>query len=74
MHTIFGLGEGLGSAALIAAAGDPNEGQAINAIAAFAPYDSLPGLIQDVADDHLSGRLAGDKTGTPLCRDATGRH
>jgi len=75
---IFGVGESLGAAALICAAGDESaEGQAIDAVAVFAPYDRLSGVIQDVADAHfipkagwiarhLSLPLAGAQLGAPL--------
>ena len=49
---IFGAGENLGAAALVAAAGEPGDGQFIDAIALFAPYDRVTGLIQDVADTY----------------------
>jgi alpha-beta hydrolase superfamily lysophospholipase len=51
---IFGLGESLGCAALIGAAADPEDGQLIDAVAIFAPYDRLSGLIQDVADSNFA--------------------
>ncbi|HWE00857.1 MAG TPA: alpha/beta fold hydrolase [Tepidisphaeraceae bacterium] len=51
---IFGLGESLGAAALIGAAADPDEGQFIDAVAVFAPFDRLSTLVQDVADAHFS--------------------
>jgi alpha-beta hydrolase superfamily lysophospholipase len=75
---VFGLGESLGAAALIAAAGDPSaEGQAIDAVAVFAPYDRLTTLMQDMAKSHyvptvgwiathLALPLAGAQLGTPL--------
>ena len=48
---IFGLGEGLGSVALIAAAADASpEGQAIDAIAVFSPYGKLRSFISSIAD------------------------
>jgi pimeloyl-ACP methyl ester carboxylesterase len=50
---IFGLGESLGAAALIAAAADPSpEAQMIDAIAVYAPYDRLGSLITSIAADH----------------------
>lgn len=58
---IFGLGESLGSAALVAAAADPVEGQSIDAIALFAPYDTLPSYLQDAANGNsipMAGWLA----------------
>jgi alpha-beta hydrolase superfamily lysophospholipase len=81
---IFGLGKGLGAAALIAAAGDPNEGQAIDAVAVFAPYDSLPGLVKEFADSHfvpsvgwmtthLALPIAGAQLGTSLARFSPAR-
>ena len=75
---IFGLGQSTGAAALIAAAGDLSpEGQSIDAIALFAPYDSLTSLIQDWADSNKISRagwiarrlalpLAGAQWGTSL--------
>ena len=46
-HRILGLGESLGAVAVIGAAADPGpEGQAIDAIAAYNPYDDLAELIQ----------------------------
>lgn len=48
---IFGLGEGLGSAALIAAAADPSpQGQAIDAIAVFSPYGNFRSFVSSIAD------------------------
>jgi pimeloyl-ACP methyl ester carboxylesterase len=47
---ILGLGESLGAAALIEAASDPGpEGQSIDAIAAYNPYDQLSVLMNEVA-------------------------
>ena len=52
---LFGLGESLGAAALISAAADTqSEGQAIDAVAVFTPYDRLSTLIQDTADRNYS--------------------
>jgi alpha-beta hydrolase superfamily lysophospholipase len=77
---VFGVGESLGAAALICAAGDPSaEGQAIDAVAVFAPFDQLTGLMQDVADahfvptagwmaTHLALPVAGAQVGAPLTR------
>jgi predicted alpha/beta-fold hydrolase len=82
---IFGLGESLGAAALIAAAGDPGpDGQAIDAIAVFAPYDRLSTIVQDVADDHYVRNagwltthivlpIAGAQLGTPLAQFSPAR-
>ena len=45
---ILGLGESLGAVALISAAADPgSDGQAIDAIAAYSPYDDLQTVIGD---------------------------
>jgi len=45
---ILGLGESLGAVALIAAAADPGaDGQSIDAIAAFNPYDNLSVILSD---------------------------
>jgi alpha-beta hydrolase superfamily lysophospholipase len=47
---IFGVGASMGAAALIgAAADDSDEGRAISAIAAYAPFDSLSELARDVS-------------------------
>ncbi|MDB5291637.1 MAG: alpha/beta hydrolase [Phycisphaerales bacterium] len=52
---IFGLGESMGAAALISAAADGGpEGQAIDAVAVFAPFDRLTDLFQGMADDHFA--------------------
>ena len=51
---IFGLGESLGAAALISAAADPLDGQYLEAIAAYSPYDRLTTFIQDKADAHFA--------------------
>ena len=49
-HRILGLGESLGAVALIEAAADPGpQGQAIDAIAAYNPYDSLSELMDEAA-------------------------
>ncbi len=51
---IFGVGASMGAAALIAAAADPGEdGQAIEAIAAYGAYDSLGGLTESIARDYF---------------------
>ena len=50
---ILGLGESLGAVALIEAAADPGpDGQAIDTIAAYNPYDDLPAVFRAVADPH----------------------
>jgi len=50
---ILGLGESLGAVALIEAAADPGpNGRAIDAIAAYNPYDSLSPLIKTLAAEH----------------------
>ncbi|HEX4797519.1 MAG TPA: alpha/beta fold hydrolase [Humisphaera sp.] len=52
---VFGLGESMGAAALINAAADQSaEGQSIEAIAVFAPYDRLNQLLKGVADVHYA--------------------
>lgn len=52
---IFGLGESMGAAALISAAADAGaEGQAIDAVAVFAPYDRLTDLFQGIAETNLA--------------------
>ncbi|HET6246847.1 MAG TPA: alpha/beta hydrolase [Tepidisphaeraceae bacterium] len=74
---IYGLGVGLGSAALIAAAADPGLGRQIDAVAVFAPYDRVSNLIQGLTDayyvpsvgwiaTHVSLAMAGAQLGTPL--------
>jgi pimeloyl-ACP methyl ester carboxylesterase len=51
---ILGLGESLGAVALIEAAADPGpEGQAIDAIAAYNPYEALAPLVHNVAARHM---------------------
>jgi alpha-beta hydrolase superfamily lysophospholipase len=53
---IVGLGESLGAVALIEAAADPGEqGQAIDAIAAYDPYDDLPDLFSQVSAHRMLG-------------------
>lgn len=50
---ILGLGESLGAVALIEAAADPGaEGQAIDAIAAYNPYDDLTDVLDDASRQH----------------------
>jgi fermentation-respiration switch protein FrsA (DUF1100 family) len=50
---ILGLGESLGAVALIEAAADPGpDGQAIDAIAAYNPYDALSSVVNEVARRH----------------------
>jgi uncharacterized protein len=52
---IFGLGESMGAAALINAAADQSdEGQSIDAIAVFAPFDRLTTLLKGAADSHYA--------------------
>ena len=52
---IFGLGESMGAAALINAAADKSaEGQSIDAIAVFAPFDRLTTLLKGAADRHYA--------------------
>jgi pimeloyl-ACP methyl ester carboxylesterase len=78
---IFGLGEGLGAVALIAAAADPDEGRSINAIAVFGPYDSLPQMLTGLSHDfavptvgwmatHMGLPMAGFQLGTPMANFA----
>jgi len=50
---VLGLGEGLGAVALIEASADPSrEGQAIDAIAAYNPYDEFDAVVTAVAEGH----------------------
>ena len=52
-HRILGLGESLGAVALIEAAADPSpEGQSIDAIAAYNPYDEFGAVVSAVAQRH----------------------
>jgi len=52
---IYGLGESMGAAALINAAADQSdEGQSIDAIAVFAPFDRLTTLLKGAADSHYA--------------------
>src|SRR5690606_33270324 len=58
---IFGVGASMGAVALIGAAADPSaNGQAIDAIAAYASYDDLAALTRDMTGFYFSpafGRL-----------------
>lgn len=50
---ILGLGDSLGAVALIQAAADPGaDGQAIDAIAAYNPYDAISEVVNEVARHH----------------------
>lgn len=50
---ILGLGDSLGAVALIEAAADPGpDGQAIDAIAAYNPYDAVADVVNEVARHH----------------------
>ena len=46
---IFGVGASMGAAALIAAAAEPDEGQALDAIAVYGTYDDLGSLVGTAA-------------------------
>jgi hypothetical protein len=51
---IFGVGASMGAAALIAAAADRSaDGQAIDAIAAYGSYDSIPAEMRFLSEDRL---------------------
>jgi len=51
---ILGLGVNTGAAALVGAAADSGpEGQAIDAVAVFEPFDDLPSLVTRISEDHL---------------------
>lgn len=66
---VLGLGESLGAVALICAAADPSaEGQAIDAIAAYNPYDVLTEITSDVLRVHTiaPGRWAATHLALPL--------
>lgn len=52
-NRILGLGESLGSVALIEAAADPSpEGQSIDAVAAYNPYDDFDAVVTTAAANH----------------------
>jgi pimeloyl-ACP methyl ester carboxylesterase len=66
---VLGLGESLGAVALISAAADPSpEGQAIDAVAAYNPYDLLMEIADDVLRAHTiaPGRWAATHLALPL--------
>jgi pimeloyl-ACP methyl ester carboxylesterase len=81
---ILGLGESLGAVALIEAAADPGpEGQAIDAIAAYNPYDAVADVVNEVARHHtipvgqwalrhVIVPVASAQVGTDLARASTG--
>jgi alpha-beta hydrolase superfamily lysophospholipase len=46
---IFGVGASMGAAALIAAAGEPDEGQSLEAVAVYGTYDDLGALVSTAA-------------------------
>ena len=53
---VLGLGESLGAAALIAAAADQGpDGQAIDAIAVYNPFDELEAVAERMAHTHVIG-------------------
>lgn len=52
---VFGLGESMGAAALIGAAADSSvEGQSIDAIAVYAPFDRLSNLLKGAGQIHYA--------------------
>ena len=66
---VFGLGASSGAAALIAAAADASEeGQAIEAVAVYGAYDSLPGLARTVASERFLPplRWIADRVALPI--------
>jgi fermentation-respiration switch protein FrsA (DUF1100 family) len=75
---IFGVGASMGAAALVAAAADDSaEGQAIDALALYACYDSISGLAREMSKErflfpldwlttHVSLPLASLQVGTNL--------
>lgn len=72
---LLGLGESLGAVALITAAADPSpEGRAIDAIAAYNPYDSLKAVCDDVLRVHAiaPGRWAAAHLALPLASAQVG--
>jgi alpha-beta hydrolase superfamily lysophospholipase len=74
-HHIYGVGESMGAAALIAAAADPSpEGQAIDAIAAYGAYDTVQAEMQFVTNDRFISPLRWvlDRFGLPLASAQVG--
>jgi pimeloyl-ACP methyl ester carboxylesterase len=66
---VFGLGESMGAAALLGAAAEESiEGQSIDAVAVYAPFDRLTTVLQGVAAVHYApaaGWLAA-RVGLPI--------
>jgi fermentation-respiration switch protein FrsA (DUF1100 family) len=74
-HHIYGVGESMGAAALIAAAADPSaEGQAIDAIAVYGTYDSVGGEVRYVTGDRFISPLRWvlDHFGLPMASAQVG--
>ncbi len=72
---IFGAGASMGAVALITAAtDDSDEGRAIEAIAAYAAYDSLPGLTRSITKEYFLPPLGWllIHVGVPLASAQTG--
>jgi fermentation-respiration switch protein FrsA (DUF1100 family) len=76
-NKIFGVGASMGAVALIeAAADDSPEGRAIEAIAAYAAYDSLPSLARTVSRDYFIQPVSwlALNIGMPMASVQTGRN
>ena len=72
---IYGVGASMGAAALIAAAADPNEGQALEAVAAYGTYDDLGALVRTVTDRYFIPPLdwLAVRVGFPIASAHVGR-
>jgi fermentation-respiration switch protein FrsA (DUF1100 family) len=74
---IFGVGASLGAAALIAAAADPSDdGRAIEAVAVYGTFDSLPALTRTIGQRYFFPPLRQllIHLGLPLANVQTGAH
>lgn len=72
---IFGVGASMGAAALIAAAADGQEGQALEAVAVYGTYDDLGALVASLADHYFVPPLdwLAVRVGLPLASAHVGR-
>ena len=72
---IYGVGASMGAAALIAAAGEDDEGQALEAIAAYGTYDDLGALVETVAHRYFVPPLGwlAIRAGLPIASAHAGR-
>ena len=72
---IYGVGASMGAAALIAAASDETDGQALEAIAAYATYDDMGSLVGGLADRYFIPPLdwLAVKAGLPIASAHAGR-